>query len=192
MADEEAAETADAADGDEPKKKGGKSKLIIIVLLLVVIGGGAYMFLGGSDSSAAKLPPCKEEVDPMASTTSTEKGATTTAPKCAAEPVPKRGGVLQADPVTLTLKDGSLLKVGIAVQLGEAAVAKTMAEEHGEAAAVHVAMAVLATKNAEELAPGEPREKVQEEISAEVRGYYDPEVVLGVYFTSDFVLQPAG
>jgi len=193
MADEESTETETEEEAEEGKKKGGKGKLIIIVLVLVIAGGAAYMFLGGSDSGAAKLPPCKEEADPMAPTTSTAKGATTTAPQCEAKPVPKKGAVIQAEPVTLTLKDGSLLKVGIAVQLGEAADPKLMAEEHGEAAAVNVAMSVLSSKAADELAPGEPRQKVQDEISAKVReGYYEPEVVLGVYFTSDFVLQTAG
>lgn len=164
-------------------KKGGKGKLIVGLVAVVALAAGAYVFLGkGNDSGAAvKLPPCPET--PALGPTSS-----TTAPvACRPKPEPAKGGVLQMDPVTVSLADGSLVKVAIGVQLGTGDVTK-MTEEHAGAAALDATVTVLSQKTAEGLAPGEARDKAKEEVSERAVASYEPGEVLGVYFT-EFVLQ---
>lgn len=177
-------------EGDAKAKKGGKGKLIIGLVLVIVIGGGAFMFLGqGKKSDAAELPPCPFP-----------QGTTTTiAPPtdCELPPPPEEGPVAQMAPITLSLADGGMVRVAVALQLAAGGDAKLFAEENEGAKALDQTVAVLSTKTAAELAPGEPRDHVKEELSEHVVEAYTKgtgasatKAVLEVYFT-EFVLQPA-
>jgi len=183
-----------AKDGNEKTtdgakaKKGGKGKLVIGLVLVIAIGGGAFLFLGkGKESEAAELPPCPFP-----------QGTTTTiAPPtdCELPPPPDEGPVAQLDAVTMSLADGGLARVAVALRLGASVNAEEFEAEHEGAKALDITVDVLSSKTAAQLAPGAPRDEAKEELSSKVVEAYTkgsgPKAVrevLEVYFT-EFVLQ---
>lgn len=99
-----------------------------------------------------------------------------------AEPV--KGEVVSLEPITMNLADGRLLKVGLALQLTEAAA------EHGEvsgAPALDEAIAFLGEHSFAELSAKGAREKAKAELSRRVGERYHGDV-MEVLFT-EFVMQ---
>ena len=97
-------------------------------------------------------------------------------------PPPAPGAVIKLDPITLNLKKGHFLKVGLALQ------ATTTAHEAPEGSkALDLAISTFSDKDPAELSSNEAREKIKEELTKQVEKAYEHDV-MGVYFT-EFVMQ---
>lgn len=149
--------------------KGGKRRLLLLALVLVLVAVGLVV-------GKLLLSPGKAEPDLTL----------------------RPGAVVTLDPMTLNLADGRFLKVGLALQLSEAATREDPAA-HGPGAgasaapsfdgakALDAAISILGTRSYQQLlAPG-GRAKAQADLSAEVAVRYE-RAVMRVYFTQ-FVMQ---
>jgi flagellar FliL protein len=200
-----AEETETPAPAEE--KKGGKKKLIIIVLLVVILGGAGYwFFLKPSGGETATLcPPATIPGWKPTTAKGVEAAAKAAAaasvtlpggkpPDCPAPEQPKEGGVVKIDPFTVSLADGGYLKVGLALELSALAGETKLFQAEGRGLkAANIAIEVLGARTAAQLAPGEPRHKAQEEITAKTRVAFANEEgtqseVIDVLFT-EFVMQ---
>jgi flagellar FliL protein len=150
--------------------KGGKRRLLLLALVLVLVAVGLVV------------------VKPMLSPGKA-------APDLTLQP----GAVVTLDPITLNLADGRFLKVGLALQLTQAATREqSAAGGHSTASAstessfdgakaLDAAISILGKRSYQQLlAPG-GRAKAQADLSAEVALRYE-RAVMRVYFTQ-FVMQ---
>lgn len=219
MAEEEAPSTE--TEG-APKKKGGKKKLIIIVAAVVVLGGVGYFFFlkPSSGAGAHTCPPTTLPgwVAPSAKALELAKAVTKTSPPGPSAPTttaaanaeaakageaakaceppepPAPGPVVKLDSMTISLADGSYLKVGLALQLPEGGgEPKAWAETNRGLRAQNVAVRVLGARTSAQLAPGKPRTEAQTELAKQVAVAFASEdgtktEVIDVLFT-EFVMQ---
>ena len=146
------------------RRKRGKKPLVVVAVVLVLVAGAGLMVMK-KRSAAAALEAGRD----------------------------KPGAVVQLDPITLNLSDGHFLKLGLALQLSEAATLQS-ASGHGSTAApvdgakaLDAAISVLGGMTYKQLlAPG-GRDHAQRQLSKEVADRYDHSV-LQVYFT-EFLMQ---
>jgi flagellar FliL protein len=208
----------------ETKKKGGKKKLIIIVVAVLVLGGGGYFFFlkPSGDAGAAICPPTTLPGWKPLSTKQLEaaKAVTKTVPpgeavvpgkaRPGAEPPaagaqggqmtcqppepPVPGAVVKLEPMTISLADGSYLKVGLGLQLVEGTGdPKLWTETNRGLRAQNVAVRVLGSRTSAQLAPGKSRDEAQSELQRQVAVAFATEdgtqsEVIDVLFT-EFVMQ---
>lgn len=146
----------DDAEKDKSKgKSGGKKKMLIIVLVAVVVA------LGGGGAGGYML----------------------FAPKTAApEPPPKPGIVVPLDPVTINLKEGHYLKLGLALQATD-----KVAEAPAGAKALDAAIDLFSNRTVAELSSDEERKAMKKELAKKCSEAYEKEI-MDVYFT-EFVMQ---
>ena len=124
------------------------------------------------------------------------EAGTAAAGKEACEPPepPLPGPVVKLEAMTISLADGSYLKVGIGLQLVEGGgEPKLWTETNRGLRAQNVAVKVLGARTAAQLAPGKPRDEAQAELKKQVAVAFASEdgtstEVIDVLFT-EFVMQ---
>lgn len=160
---------ADGADGDKKNKKGKSNLIPAIVVAVGLIGGGKMM--GGGSSAAA-----------------TGEASTTTTTV-----VP--GPVVALEPITMNIEGGSILKVGLALQLsaeaGEEAGAQKEGGGEGDATkgyarALDIAIETFGARTYGELSASEGREAAKAELVEKLKKAYHEEIE-DVYLT-EFVM----
>jgi flagellar protein FliL len=185
MAEDEAAEGGKKGKkGKKDKGEGGgqKSNLVPAVILAVgfVVGG---RMMGSSGGQAAAAAPEAAAAKEAAAGHEEELD-------CAKEDIkkpPTEGGVYKLDAITVNLKDGHYLKVGIALVLDKALDKKKLEEEGSAAMALDPTIAVLGGRQKEEFESNRAIQAAKEEITAEVRPLFHCKVI-DVKFT-EFVVQ---
>lgn len=188
--------------GEEAKKKKPIKPLLIV---LVLAGVGVKMFvlkdpvttpaqleaaakaaeekLYNSCAEDNNLPTLGEMIDNKASAQGETKQTTAPTSAPAAE-----GPVLTLDQsVTVNLKDGHYLKVGLGFQLKFGLVAEEAKKEGLQAKATDLALAALSKHSMDELAEPDTREKIQQKLSFDTCRDYEGEITR-TYFT-EFVMQ---
>jgi flagellar protein FliL len=163
---------AEGADGEGKEKKGKSNLVPAIVVAIGLIGGGKMM--GGGNTAAA--------VDPASTTTTT------------LEP----GPVVALEPMTMNIEGGSILKVGLALQLhnsgeesggggGHGAPAEETDDPHkGYARVLDIAIEVFGKRAYADLVGSEGREAAKHELVEHLHEAY-PEEIEDVYLT-EFVM----
>lgn len=157
------APTAAAGDAAAPSKKQDKNpeqkapkkrsrKKLLIAVAVLLAAAGAAAYLTLGSKGPATPPP------------------------------PKPGIVLKLNPVTLNLRDGHYLKLGLALQ----ATAKAPKDLDGSKA-LDLAIALFSDRSVTDLSSAQAREKAKAELLAQVEKAY-PHEVMDVYFT-EFVMQ---
>lgn len=161
------AEGAEGADGEKKDKKGKSNLIPAIVIAVGLIGGGKMM--GGGSSAAA-----------------TGEASTTTTTE-----VP--GPVVSLEPMTMNIEGGSILKVGMALQLSAEAGEKEGGEEGGEedpykgfAKVLDIAIEVFGSRTYGELAASEGRDAAKKKFVEALGEAYHGEIE-DVYLT-EFVM----
>lgn len=153
----------DVKPQSEEKSKRGVpvSTLLIIVLLLVIIGGGVYVFLGRQSAPAP---------------------AVAAAPAAPAPQPVELGAVIRLEPIFINLRDGRLLKLGLALQT-------TQEEVTGVdgALALDAAIEVFSDQDFTQLTGIERRRELKQVLVDRVVDGYGP-TVTNIYFT-EFVMQ---
>ncbi|MFZ4515046.1 MAG: flagellar basal body-associated FliL family protein [Acidimicrobiia bacterium] len=139
---------------------------------------------GESTAATTKAAAASEEV----------ASAAGTAKECEPPEPPAPGPVVKLDSMTISLADGSYLKVGLALQLPEGGgEPKAWAETNRGLRAQNVAVRVLGSRTSAQLAPGKPRNEAQSELATQVAVAFASEdgtksEVIDVLFT-EFVMQ---
>ena len=158
-------------EGEQASSTRGSGNLIpAIVVAVGLVAGGFFMNQGGTPAKAEAKEPTAHK----------------------AEEVATHGPVQNLESITLNLADGRFLKVGLALQLADAAEGEE-AEELPAAKALDVAITLLGSYTMDQLADPKMRELVKKKLSEQVSAaYVDPEtsasLVTKVYFT-EFVMQ---
>lgn len=165
------AEGAEGVEGEKKEKKGKSNLLPAVIIAVGLIGGGKMM--GGGSSAAA---------------TGTVETTTTTA-------VP--GPVVSLEPMTMNIEGGSILKVGMALQLSGEHAEAGGGGGHGEAPAeddphkgyakvLDIAIEVFGARTYAELSTAEGRETATHEFVEHLHEAYHDEIE-DVYLT-EFVM----
>lgn len=169
------AATPEAVDGaPAPAHARGSNNLVpALVVAVGLIGGGYFVSNGGGEAAAAAAP--------------TEAAASDEGGEA------NHGPVQNLEPITLNLADGHFLKVGIALQLADAAGGHGEAEELPSAKALDIAISHLGAYTMDDLRTQADKELVKKKLSEKVaKAYVDPlthgQMVTKVYFT-EFVMQ---
>jgi flagellar FliL protein len=161
---------APAAETADAPKGGGKKKLVMIVVpvLLVVVAAWYFVLGPGSGGSEAEEKP-KE---------------------------PELGEVVALEPITMNIEGGSILKVGLALQLHHDAAEGGGGGHGGEAAAddphkgyarvLDIAIEVFGKRSYQDLVGSEGREAAKHEFVEALHHAY-PEEIEDVYLT-EFVM----
>jgi flagellar FliL protein len=160
-----------AADGGDAKAKKGKGNLVPAVVIAVGLILGGKMMGGGGTTAAASSEPTT---------------TTTAAP----------GPVVALEPMTMNIEGGSILKVGMALQL-HADAAEGAAGGHGAAPAeddphkgyarvLDIAIEVFGGRTYADLVGSEGREAAKHELVERLREVYHEEIE-DVYLT-EFVM----
>ena len=224
MAEEVSEDADASAAEEPKKKGGKKKLIIIILAVVLVGGGGYWFFLKPGGASATICPPttlpgwkpasAKQLEAAKAVTKTSPPGETPAAGKArpgadapaaegtdaaakeACEPPepPVPGAVVKMEPMTISLADGSYLKVGIGLQLIEGSGdPKLWTETNRGLRAQNVAVRVLGARTSAQLSPGKPRDEAQAELRRQVAVAFASEdgtetEVIDVLFT-EFVMQ---
>lgn len=163
-----AAAVAEAEDG--PATKSRKGLVIGLVLALVLAGGGAgYWFVLGPGAAAGE-----GSEDPAGADGAAEPGPV-------GPPDGKPGKVLSAPAVSINLAGGHYLRLGLGLQLSEAAY------KPDPAAAVDAAITLFSGRSITEVNDAESRDALKTELRERLWELYDGDV-LDVYYT-DYVTQ---
>lgn len=96
----------------------------------------------------------------------------------APEPTPEKGEVLAVEPVSLNLAGGHYLRLGFSMQL-----TKDVHEAPDPSVAVDHAIAIFSGRTVDEVSDPKTREKLRDELAAELAEAYEGEV-MGVYLTN--------
>jgi flagellar FliL protein len=162
----------DSAEEKETPAKGGKKKMIIIAVVALLVLGGVYKFVLAKPAAAV----------------ATEK------------PAPKPGPVLVIDPVNVNLSNGALLRLGMTLQLTEAA--KSLAEPLDPGKALDSAITLFSGEDIATLQSKKAVAKLKAELLSTIEERYTPEkkpgaatapesYVMDLYFTTLVVQAPA-
>lgn len=153
---------AEAAPEVAPKK--ARSPMLPAVVVAVALLGAAFLMRGGGGTDAASVST-----------------SPTSAP---AEATGDPHHLVSLDPITLNLADGSLAKVGIALELATTLLVEEVAEEPGNygARALDEVIEVFGEHTSEQLAAPGGKSKIKALIGERLAEAYHGDVV-AVYFT---------
>lgn len=160
-----AAAPADApAAGGETQAGGRRSAMLPAIVVAVALLAAAFMLKGGGGDSPAAV-------------------ATTPSSAPAEAEAGNPAHVVSLDPVTLNLSDGSLAKVGIAIEVADVTLLEEIGEEPANfgAKALDELIQLFGERTATDLG-GTGKAKIKEELTKRVSEAYRGEVV-AVYFT---------
>ena len=153
---------------ERPGKFAKHSRTVAAAILAAGIVGASLLFLGGGGPVAE---PVAAEQEPAA-----------------------EGPIVETDPVTLSLRDGSYLKIGIAFQLraeeadeGDTEEESAAAEDFGPARALDLVVSTYNEFTKNELMPARGRAAAKKLLGERIVAAYDGEVT-GIYLTT-FVMQ---
>ena len=157
-------EKAPATEGDEEEKKGGKKKLILVlVVVLLAAAAAAYFFVFASSGEAEAAP----------------------------EPV-SSGTFLPLEPVAVNLAGGGYLKIGVSLELTEAAGGGGSNHDGGGVDGTRATDLVISTfSQAKPADVTGAREALKEALEQKIIEAYTEEgvpMVMGLYYT-EYVTQ---
>jgi flagellar FliL protein len=191
MAEEKKNEELEGEASAGGKKSNSMMLIIIIVVLILVILIGAIvaiLMMGGDSKAEGKEPEAKEKKEEgkkeeKAEEKKSEKGAE------GEKKLEEIANLFPLEPFTVNLlsENGShYLKATLSLALS----GKELAAELEEKKAVlrDVILRILSSKSLEEVSTLKGKEKVKEQIIAELNGMLKDGSITGVYFT-DFVIQ---
>lgn len=153
---------APAAGGEKPEG-GRRGAMLPAIVVAVALLAAAFMLKGGGGGDDA--------------------AAVATTPTSAVEETGNPAHVVSLDPVTLNLADGSLAKVGIAIEVSEPTLLEEIGEEPANfgAKALDELIQLFGEHSADDL-QGTGKAQIKDELTKRVGEAYHGEVV-AVYFT---------
>lgn len=156
---------ADGDTGGDAPKRGNRNAMLPAIIVAVALLGAAFLLKGGGGGETAAV-------------------ATTPTTVAEAHAAGDPHHMVSLSPITLNLADGSLAKVGIALELADELLIEEIGEDPGNygARALDEVIEVFGDHTAQQLAASGGKAKIKKLLSERVAEAYGGDVV-AVYFT---------